>query len=531
MNVNNPRLTFEVTSIDWRAFESQGEYTFWNRLAAGDAALADFPLLGPAALGKPGRDLPVTGSRFLDREAVAGEIARQNPALPAPPAGARYIVAGQQPGLLTGPLYTILKAVSAIGAARRLADATGETILPLFWIAGEDHDLDEVNRLTVNGLRFVHAPPVERTRGRKPQVADIPLREAREPLLAFLRSALPATEFTGWVLEAAAGLDFANFVTAFRQMMDRLFADFGLRQIDPIPLRPLTAPVLAELVERWDGLEHAFTSGSDKLRALGIRPPLERLGLYRVDETRRVPIEVDAAGFRLDSVLLRPAELAARIRSDPSRFSAGAALRPLCQDGALPVLATVCGPTELAYLRQIDPLYAAAGLRPSLRLPRISATFLEPGIARTAEKAGLAREQLFADFADPGFGAAADGDPLGQRITEQTRALLESIERAYPVDPPRWLRTGREGIEAGVARILSGLHRERLEQAGLTRARLEKIAGALRPDGRPQERVVNVAQFLNLHGPEFITRALATLHPFSMHHQLVKIVLMNGDAS
>ena len=101
----------------------------------------------------------VSESPWLDRAAAAREIARQNPGLPAPPEQASYVIGGQQAGLLTGPLYTVLKATTAIALACRVTRALDRPVLPLFWIASEDHDVLEVNRLTVNGRRFVHDYP------------------------------------------------------------------------------------------------------------------------------------------------------------------------------------------------------------------------------------------------------------------------------------------------------------------------------------------------------------------------------------
>ena len=478
--------------------------------------------------------LAPSGSPFLERDAIAREIARQNPHLAPPPADALYVIAGQQAGLLTGPLYTILKAVSAIGAARRLAQDSGRPVLPLFWIAGEDHDLDEVNRITVNGRRFVFEPPgIERARGRMPQVADIPLDAAREPLLAFLRDALPESEFKPWVLARVAELDFAGgFTAAFRGCMRALFDGCELHLVDPLALRPWTAPVLARLIERWPEAEDAFARSTARLRACGITPPLERLGFFEIVDGARVPVEIDAAGFHLAGGVCGAREAAERVRGEPARFSPGAGLRPVCQDAALPVLAMAAGPSELAYLMQIDALYPLADTRPAARLPRVSATFLEPGVARAAELAGLDGAALFdaPRLLSASAGAAtAVTSALGQddariaAIEARARALLEALDRLPDARSSRRLRSSRAAIERAVGGVIERLRREQLEAAGLTRQRLEKIAAAVLPDGKPQERVANVTQFLGLHGPEFIARAVEALDPFRAAHRIVRI--------
>ena len=549
------KLSLEVVEIEWPPLEAFRSYRLAAQLAAAEEA-------APAAeRPEPLHTIKASASPLLDRAAVAQLLAQQNPASPAPPAEASYVIAGQQAGLLTGPLYTILKAVSAIALARRLSAERTEPVLPLFWIAAEDHDILEVNRVTVNGRQFVQAYTGEMARGRRPQVADIALEDARDPLLDFLRAALPPTEFTPWVIDTVAGLDFHNYLTAFRGMMERLFCDWDLRLIDPIALRPLTAPVLAALVERWGDCKRAFERGTERLRQRGCEPPLERIGFYEIHEGRRAQVEIDAAGFHLSDGVCDARTAAGRIRRDPACFSPSAALRPICQDAALPVLATLGGPSEMVYLRQIEPLYAVVQARPSRRWPRISATFVEPSVARAAAHAGLAGERLFdappllagasggaaegaaaatagatpgaasapaasAPAPSPPAAAATADEPTSPRIAridERTRALLEEIDRLHPDAPPRWLRQSREGIAASAARLIERLREEELAAAGLTRQRLEKIAKAVLPDDEPQERVTNVTQFLNLHGPEFIARAIDTLDPTSARHQLVFI--------
>jgi uncharacterized protein YllA (UPF0747 family) len=111
--------------------------------------------------------------------------------------------------------------------------------------------------------------------------------------------------------------------------------------------------------------------------------------------------------------------------------------------------------------------------------------------------------------------------PRIARIDERKRALLEEIDRLHPDAPPRWVRQNRAEIAASAARIIARLREEELAATGLTRQRLEKIARAVLPSDQPQERVTNVTQFLNLHGPAFIARAIAALNPLSPRHQIV----------
>lgn len=470
----------------------------------------------------------VSESPFMS-DAVMPNIASQNPELPPPPAGARFVIAGQQPGILTGPLYTFLKAVTAISLAERLSHESERPVLPLFWTASEDHDVLEVNRVTVGGKRFVHPYPGDIARGKMPQVGDISIEEAREPLLAFLRETLPQTGFTSWVLDMAASCDYSGYAAAFAALMRSIFAEWELRIVDPMAIRPLTAPVLAALVERWQDVETAFSRGTEIMKKDGLDPPLRIPGIYEIADNCRVPVEIAGGTARLSSGETDLSGAAEEIRRRVMDFSPNAALRPVLQDAVLPVTVTVAGPSEIAYLRQIQPIYETAGVVPSLPFPRVSATFVEDKIRRAAEKAGIAIESILEDGAGFEDRVPDVDDPGIAEVKESGRALIEKIDKAGGKNPSRPLARNRKGLEAQIDRIIRRLEQERLETSGIGRNHIRKISEALFPGGKPQERAANVMQFLNLYGPEFVRRSVEDLDPFKMQHQIVIMSVSEGE--
>jgi len=517
-------LRIETVPVPFAEAAGFGDGHIWTRLAAGD--LPDgYPAL---TFEKAGHS---SGSAFLDGAAAAESVARQNPGMPRPPANARYVVTGQQPGLLTGPLYTILKAITAVGLSERLAAESGSPVLPLFWVASEDHDVLEVNRVTVRGRRFVHEYEGDLSRGKVPQVADIDISAVREPLLGFLRETLPETEFTPRAIEMVASADYSSYASAFGDIMRGIFAGTELRLVDPIALRPLTAPVLAECAARWGEVTTAFRRGSEAVRAAGIEPPLASPGIFEIvgEGRARVAVEFSADAARLSTGEVTLDEAADEIRRRPLDFSSGAALRPVVQDAVLPVVATVGGPAECAYLWQIRDVYAAVGVTRSLIAPRIAGTIVEQKIVRAARKAGLAPARMFAAHAMlSSHDLDVDAAPAIARVEEAAAELLSRVDAAaaetVPAgESPRWLRKGRSGVEQSVSRIATQLREERRKAAGLGRDRLEKIVSALTPGGQPQERSANVMEFLDLYGPELVSALLAGLDPLAGAHQLALV--------
>jgi len=492
------------------------------RLLEGGLPREGFSFLDPSLPPAP------ANSANIDLSAVSELIGADNPHLPVPSPEALYVIAGQQAGLLTGPLYTFLKAVSVITLARELTERSGQMVLPLFWIASEDHDILEVNRVVIRGEKFVVPPPSPLTRGQMPQVGDISLTESKAPLLAFLGKQLPPTEFTEWVRDHVAAADFTNYATAFQSLLSPLFEQWKLRFVNPASLRSLTGPVLANLVELWPGVIEALLAGGARLEKIGFTAPLSGARIYELQGGCRVPVDLDEQGGLISTGRRSLSEIAAEIRARPADFSPSAALRPICQDGALPSAATIGGPTELLYLWQIESCYDLIHLAPSPRFSRRSATFVSDSDERRAAKSGLIGPQLFSLPALMRNAAAkkdssSSDNPELQMIEKLGDALLGGIDQITPVDPPRYLRSGRSSIDKGITRIVSGLRQDHLSERGLDLARLQKLEQILCPNGRLQERNLNIFQLLNQHGPEFIGSVIGALDPLAARHQLVTI--------
>ncbi|HQY65627.1 MAG TPA: bacillithiol biosynthesis BshC, partial [Polyangiaceae bacterium] len=63
--------------------------------------------------------------------------------------GALVVATGQQPGLFGGPLLAAHKAMGAVALAHAEAARLGRPVVPVFWVASEDHDAVEVDRAVV----------------------------------------------------------------------------------------------------------------------------------------------------------------------------------------------------------------------------------------------------------------------------------------------------------------------------------------------------------------------------------------------
>lgn len=411
------------------------------------------------------------------------------------------VTTGQQPGLFTGPLYTVYKALSALALARRLERERGRPVVPVFWVAGDDHDFAEANHAAFLDASGDLARIV--LRERPEEAALTPL--SREPCgpeiaaaLARLTTGTPETEFKAGVL---AWLERcyrpeATLADAFARALDALLGPGGLvvLRVYDRPAKRAAAPwVLKGLdVTLADGYTPVF------VEARAGRDRLERRGDAFV--TRR-------SGERFTRV-----ELERIAREAPERLSPNVLLRPAVEAALLPTLAYAGGPAELSYLPEAAPLYDALGVTRPAALPRWSGVLVEARVEKVMARYGLGLE-------------AFDGKPgeLEARLVRETlapeavetfaglrRELTERYERleqtVAAIDPTleRTVQAARNAALAGTQevekKLVASLKRENetlLRQ--IARARV-----AVYPAGEPQERVLTLASFLIRYGPDLV---------------------------
>ena len=292
--------------------------------------------------------------------------------------------------------------------------------------------------------------------------------------------------------------------------------------MDPVSLRPLTGPVLANAVENWPAVAGALKCGSERLESTGMTAPLDAPGIFHVDRQGRKAIRFSDNLVMMPGGNMNFARAAEAIRMSPERFSPNAALRPVLQDAVIPVAAIAGGPSELAYLAQVDPVYKVLSVRRSVPVPRISATFIPERIDLLAGRLGLNTIDMF--DAEKLEIAGSGNDSLTGEI-DRTMKKLDSALCMFEKDlaDRRWLDRGRKNIAVQVEKLKKRIRESELEKSGITRTRLKKIKRTVIPHGKPQERVENVMSLLNRHGPVFVESCMDSLDAESTKHQVVHI--------
>ena len=436
-------------------------------------------------------------------------------------AGARAIVTGQQVTLFGGPLFTLLKAATVI---RKAKDAGA---VPIFWMATEDHDLAEADHVTLPSRRELHPLQLEHSPedAGKP-VGAVKLGEGVRPLLEKAAELLGSSAMTD-VLQAAYTPD-ATYAEAFGRLLTTIFADEGLILIDAAGrnFHKLGAPVLRAGIERAAELENLLLERTRLLEERGYAAQVlvtaDSSLLFLIDDetgARQALKRKDDATWVAGKKLYSTADLQGILESEPERLSPNALLRPVFQDGILPTATYVGGPAEIAYFAQSQVVYEAVLGRTTPVLPRLSATLVEPTMAKILGQREIAVPDLMATTADE------MAQRLGeQAIPEEGRQKLESAGNALD-EELKSLAQWMERLDAGLgksAEVAAGKMRyqmDRLKRLATnhqlqTDASLRKQVDALYlnlfPENHPQERVIGAAAFLARNG-EMLVPALVEL--------------------
>ncbi|GAB6875702.1 bacillithiol biosynthesis cysteine-adding enzyme BshC [Thermaerobacter litoralis] len=485
------------------------------------------------------------------REEVAGALAAYNAALgaeePALEAARRLadprslvVVGGQQPGLATGPLYTVYKALGILRWARQLADALKRPVVPVFWLATEDHDLAECNQLHLlderGRLQRLSLPFPAAVAGGQPPVGTLPLGPAARGLIAEMArvAGVPADHPMVEVLEDARRRS-ATLGQWVGRLLVRLFSRDGLVVLDPMDpaLRRLSRPLFQRALVRREAIHRELAAAAQRLQRRGYRPGLDvdpaHANLFYFDGRRRAALLWQDGRFadRHGRLAFTPAGLVRELEERPEAFSPNVVLRPLVQEWLLPVVGFVVGPGEALYLAQLRDVYPLFGLEMPVVLPRPGFTLVEPEAVDRLRRHRATVGDVLGDPAALRRRVLEALDPLGiddrfatlrQQLKDLYAALLPDLERVRPE-----LRALGQDNLGRILMQVDYLHRKtwqhhRRRQREVVRD-LDWLEGSLRPGGQPQERVHNVFPYLMRYGERWLRFLLRA--PWPGGHQLV----------
>lgn len=448
------------------------------------------------------------------------------------------VVTGQQLGLYGGPLYTVLKTISTIHIAHKLEKELGQPVVPVFWLADEDHDYDEVRKLTIledEKPKTFSLPPKNND---LPTVADLSLPDEISDVRDRLRKSLYDTDFSDelWELLDESFQKNHSFFEAFGLFVSRLFSKHGLvlAGSNNSEVKGATGEYLKASIEKADKIRDQLEKQSaDIAEEYHQQATLYDSNLFYLDEeTGRTKISRNGNGWKTDgNIGWNTAQLVDEIDKHPDRFSPNVFLRPIVQDALLPTVGYVAGPGEIAYYGQMRGMYQCFEMDMPIIFPRLSATFVEPAIDRIIgelpfefHEYGNRIEDLESDYVEK-----TDQHDI-EATFKDWQARVEEISDRKKKDVAEIDSTLEAAAEKATSVYINELNKlkgkvyrsvKRQDQTQLDRIR--RIKANLFPGDGLQERTIAGIFFMNKYGIDIWDKLLNTLDPDEDfdHHKLV----------
>ena len=487
------------------------------------------------------------------RERVSAILEHQNKSWDASPqtfaninrlrSGAAAIVTGQQVGLFGGPMFAIYKALTAVKLAEQTA-AAGIEAVPVFWLATYDHDLAEVNHVSMPGPDGLLRTLTTSSHG----VAGAPVSEVRlgEDILPLIEEAaglLGDSEASQFLRESYRPGE--TLGSAFARFYGRLFSQWGVILLDAsdAELHRIAAPIYRAAVERASEIDDALLLRGRALESADyhqqVKVTASSVLLFTLQNGARSPIQRRTNGSATEFVIasetavekLSSAELLDRIDKAPENFSPNVLLRPVVQDYLLPTLAYTGGAAESAYFAQVGAVYEIILGRVTPLVPRFSATLIEPKVQRWLRQYDLTVVDVFQESDALRRTLASRTLPADLQVAfERAKKSVEESfsglqEALVKLDP-----TLVEASQTGVSKIHYQLDRlrERAMAAELRRSEVvgrhaDALSNALYPENALQERGVAGAYFVARHGNELLKNIYDAIRIDCLDHQILEL--------
>ena len=394
--------------------------------------------------------VPAHWSELIEILAAQNPSASTGPALDALRSGAGVVVTGQQVGLFGGPLFTPLKAATALARARQ-ASALSRPHAAVFWLATEDHDFAEINHVTFPSRRELKKLVYEKAPKDPVPVGGVILDESINPLIDQAWELLGSSDAMDAL--ASAYKPGRTFAQAFTEFYAKVFAAQGLLILNAEgrALHRMGAPVLRAAIEQADEFHIALVERNQALDAAGyhaqvVVAPQSSL-LFLIDEKTgaRVALKRVAANAQEPTGLWQAGrerysteDLVGILDAAPERISPSALLRPVFQDYLLGTSLTIGGPAEIAYFAQSAVLFEKILGRMTPAEPRFSVTLIEPEIGELLRKHELTLDRVFAENADS----------LAQLLAA----------RAMPIEGKRKIAAAGIALDNELAPLLEWMH-------------------------------------------------------------------------
>lgn len=457
------------------------------------------------------------------------------------------VITGQQAGIFTGALYTVYKAITTIKLARKLEIELDRPVVPVFWIASEDHDFQEIRAAQYLAGGDLKKVEIDKIKGsshgnrKKESIGHLETNESAKDSIEQILSDFSGTED----LENFERLLRTTFIERdslsnwFGRIMSKLFIEYGLVLIDPMlkEIRALETDFFKRIIENHTEVTKALESRREKILEKEFKPSLEfdvnGLNLFVYEEGERLPIKIKEDTFYCESgnktFTYSSADLIQAMEETPERFSTNVVLRPVVQDILFPTIAYVAGPGEINYYGQLGEVYPVFGLKLPVLYPRENFTLVQRNVTSVLKRYALAPEDVlicgiasirnhFLDLRDEVRIDELFDSYIG-KFEGEYRALIEKILEISP-DLKELSEKNIGMISGQMAYLKEKAHRFHRRNHRQITEDLRSLENHLTPGGRLQERELSILQYYADKGNSLIDFLINDV-PLEHAHRIV----------
>jgi bacillithiol synthase len=457
------------------------------------------------------------------------------------------VIGGQQAGILTGPLYTIHKVISIIKLAEQQEAELGVPVVPVFWIAGEDHDYQEVNHVYVMKDNKQEKWVYPEKNLEKKMISEVCINRDLcyswvEEIMETYGETKHTKEVLAFALKALQKAE--SFVDFFAMIIMELFKDSGLLIVDSgnKELRRLEKEYFINQIKNHREVTTAVLGQQEQTKSAGFANMIDinenAANLFFYDEKvkERILLHFDpqSGGFsgKNGEVSFTYDELVEIATEYPEKLSNNVVTRPLMQEWLFPTLAFIGGPGEIAYWAELKLAFDHFGLKMPPLVPRLNITLLERSIESDLKELNLDLKEVLI--------SGTSGHELkfiDSLKDQEVEELFENVKTML-ADQYKVIREKSNGIDPVLMPMLQKNESILINQIEFMEDKIveaicrkhdhilrkfTRVENALRPGGSPQERVWNPFYYLNKYGLGLIPELLKLHYEFDGTHKIIKM--------
>jgi bacillithiol biosynthesis cysteine-adding enzyme BshC len=424
------------------------------------------------------------------------------------------VTTGQQVGLLLGPLYTPLKILSAVSLCTDLKKKHADNdFIPVFWMATEDHDIDEIRSFTVLGNTYTCPINYNGAAGRMPC----------NVVLDWLNQSGVFSAIPNWRELLTAAYSLPTLAMATRYLVHHLFGSLGVLCIDAddASLKSSFATIIEDDI--FNGHSYALSrTAIDRIaQCYPVQLQGRAINFFYLNENYRERIEAEASGYR--TVDLRFSwnadALKEEINQHPERFSPNALMRPVYQEYLLPNIACFGGAAEIAYWLELKPVMDFYSVVFPALLLRNSAVLLDGAAFHRLENSGFTWSDVMLPLIELEHRILLDESQGILDLSPQLEAFDEVFkriaEKASAVNLPttQSAKALQVRLRKQVEDFQKKLLREARKKESASLSQIRSVYRSVFPNQALSERSESMFTFMSTKQSSLLENLLAAMNP------------------